>query len=144
MRKYIVLVLCLLLFSCSPQKKLRKLLKKHPELLNIKDTVEVVRTDTITIDRIETDTSFHSSVDSIIIEKEKLRIVYRKIRDSVYIKGEYLGDTIVRTDTVKVEVKIAEVRKPTLWEEVRGWLWLLILIVLGIVFRKALKKLIDF
>lgn len=143
MTRYIVFVLCLMVLACSPEKRLQKLLKKHPELLNKVDTVTVVRTDTITIDGIAADTMFHASVDSIIIIKDKLRIVYRKIRDSIYIKGEYLGDTIVRIDTVRIEVKIAEVRKPTLWEEVRGWLWLVILIVLGLVFRKALKKLVG-
>lgn len=140
MTRYIVFVLCLMVLACSPEKRLQKLLKKHPELLNKVDTVTVVRKDTITIDRIVTDTAFHSSVDSFIIVKDKLRIVYRKIRDSIYIKGEYLGDTIVRIDTVRIEVKIAEVREPTLWEEVKGWLWLVILIIVGLTVWKLKKK----
>ena len=127
--------------TCAPTKELRRLLKKHPELLNEVRTVEVITRDTIIIDRISADTIFSATVDSIIIENGKLRIIYRRTIDSIYIRGEYLGDTLIRIDTVYVDVKIAEVREPTIWEQVRGWLWILILIVLIVVFRKALKKL---
>lgn len=127
--------------ACAPEKKLRRLLKKHPELLNIKDTVTVVRNDTVIVDGIRTDTVFSASIDSIIIEEDKLRIVYRKIRDSIYIRGEYLGDTIVRTDTVRIEVKIAEVREPTLYEEVSQWWWVVVLLIITGIVWKLKKKL---
>ncbi len=136
----IAFILILAFIACSPTKKLRRLLKKHPELLNIRDTATVIRVDTILINSITTDSTFHSSIDSFIIVKDKLRIVYRRIRDSIYIKGEYLGDTIIRIDTVRVAYNVAEVREPTYWEQVRGWIPLIIIICLIWLFRKALKK----
>ncbi len=144
MSKYIIFVLCIMILACSPQKKLRRLIKKHPELKNEVVTVEVVRHDTVIVAPITADSVFSADLDTVYIEKDNLRIRYIRVRDSIYLEGKYLGDTIPRIDTVVVEVPIVVSREPTIWEEVRGWLWLMILIVLGIVFRKALKKLIGF
>lgn len=140
-RNIVIIVLCIIVVACTPEKKLRRLLNKHPELLNKVDTVTVIESDTFIIESILVDTAFSTSIDSITVEKDKIRVVYRKIRDSIYLTSEYLGDTIVKLDTLYVETKTAEVRKPTLWEEIRGWLPLIIIIALIVIFRSALKKL---
>jgi len=68
---FILLTLSFLLFSCSPQKRLHRLVKKHPELTRV-DTIKIQ--DTIIVPGIKTDTVFSSSLlnDTVTITKENL------------------------------------------------------------------------
>ena len=69
------------------------------------DTVKVMVHDTIRTETVRTDTIFHESVDSVTIFKDKLKIVYKKVRDSVYISGECQGDTIYISKEINVPVE---------------------------------------
>jgi hypothetical protein len=97
-----VIILLLLAVSCTPQKKLHKLLKKHPELVS-KDTLKVK--DTVFIDHIYTDTvlSWHNLYDTVTIEKERLKMKIVRVNDSIYLSGECLADTIYTEKIVLVD-----------------------------------------
>jgi hypothetical protein len=89
---YKFLFIIVLISSCSPQKKLAKLLYKNPNLINSFDTTIYFETNSV-------DTSFifssKSNKDTFIINDTKtrifryydtLRIEQDKIRDSVIVK----------------------------------------------------------
>ncbi len=99
MRKPIVLLfLFVFLFSCSPQKRLNKLILKHPELVQT-DTIQVK--ETIIIPGLQIDTQFVTKpTDTVVIEKEKLHtVIYRKY-DTLIVHQ------VLQPDTIFVEKKI--------------------------------------
>jgi hypothetical protein len=89
----------LILASCTPQKRLNRLVKKHPELIKV-DTLSVH--DTIHIETIKADTVFKDTTflrllrDTITVVNDRLRINTYHYRDSIFIEGECIGDTIIR------------------------------------------------
>lgn len=96
--KLLPLLLIALLFSCSPQKRLNRLLKAHPELVK-KDTIW--RLDTTIIKEVKTDSVFHYlQPDTLTIVKDRLTMKYfYNVKDStVYLSG--------KCDTVFVVKKI--------------------------------------
>jgi len=103
--KLIFVILIALLFSCSPQKRLNRLIKKHPELVKI-DTIVVRDTirDTINVTtelvKIDTIFSLNKIHDTITITKDNLTIRYYHdtVHDNVYISGE--------CDTIWIEVPL--------------------------------------
>jgi hypothetical protein len=97
-----VIILLLLAVSCTPQKKLQRLLDKHPELTK-KDTLTI--RDTITTETISHDTllNWTNLYDTTYIEKDRLRIKVVRVNDSIYIKGECIGDTIYYEKIVPVD-----------------------------------------
>ena len=112
--KILFVILLAFLFSCSPQKRLNRLIKKHPELVKV-DTIVVRDTirDTINVTtelvKIDTIFSLKEIHDTITITKDNLTIRYYHdtIHDNVYISGE--------CDTIWIEVpfeKIVEYKVP--------------------------------
>ncbi|GAB4451228.1 MAG: hypothetical protein OHK0036_11420 [Bacteroidia bacterium] len=95
---------CIVFFiaSCSAEKRLQKLIKKHPELIK-KDTVYIH--DTVVTKEIQADTVFVSkhSVDTFYLEKEKLKIQVIKQRDTIRVKAEVKSDTIYLEKKVSVD-----------------------------------------
>jgi hypothetical protein len=79
----------------------------------------VVR-DTIYTESVKYDTTFSERVDSIYIEKDRLRIIYKKKDSIITIEGECIQDTIYYTKTIEVPHVI---EKPF---EFKWWIYLLI------------------
>jgi hypothetical protein len=100
--RIVVIALCIICTSCTPQKKLQRLLDKHPELTK-KDTLTI--RDTILVDHVSHDTvlSWTNLYDTTYIEKDRLRIKVVRVNDSIYIKGECIGDTIYYEKIVPVD-----------------------------------------
>ncbi|MEJ5266548.1 MAG: hypothetical protein WHW07_01910 [Bacteroidales bacterium] len=90
------------LFSCTPQKRLSRLIALHPELKTT-DTIRIQDTTIIPATRI--DTSFHESKlnDTVIIIKEKLKLKLHRIHDTIYVEAEREADTVVVKKEVVVE-----------------------------------------
>jgi len=120
-------ILIILLFTfCTPQKRLERLILKHPELIK-KDSL-IVR-DTIVTENVLKDTllSWHNLYDTVTIVKDNLRIkVVRKL-DSIYIRGECLSDTIYTEKIVSVDKVV--IKKPTFLENILSIWWLILIIV---------------
>jgi len=114
MRKQaIILISLILLCSCSPQKRLEILLKKHPELL-AKDTITFK--DTIYTRDIKIDTSFITNKrDTIIIHKDNLTTQVIRNCDSIYVISKYKGDTIYIEK--KVPVQLPAKAQKTIYKE---------------------------
>lgn len=102
--KHILLIVsaAIFLFSCTPQKRLNRLIALHSELKTT-DTIRIQDTTIIPATRI--DTSFHESKlnDTVIITKEKLKLKLHRIHDTVYVEAEREADTVVVEKEVAVE-----------------------------------------
>lgn len=129
----ILFIICvILLVGCSPQRKLSRLIKKHPELVR-DTTIEDIDTFFINVPKVTTDTIFSiNSIthDTMIIQKERLRIktYYNHTTDSLYIFGECdeIIDTIIQTETIKVPYIVNK-------EETNYLKWIILLaLVLGV------------
>jgi hypothetical protein len=84
----LAIALGLLLFvSCSPQKRLSRLVKKHPELVKT-DTAYVW--DSVLIEGTRIDTMYQSRLDTLVIERNNLTIkhYYDRANDRHYLSGE--------------------------------------------------------
>jgi len=95
MKNYLyILLLILLISSCSPQKRLHRLVKKHPELSRV-DTIKIQ--DTVIVPGIKTDTVFSSSLlhDTVTITKENLQIKLIEINDTIYLNANVKADTVI-------------------------------------------------
>jgi len=88
--------------SCTPQKRLTRLVALHPELTTT-DTIRIQDTTIIPATRI--DTAFHESKlnDTVIITKEKLIVKLHRVKDTVYVEAEREADTVVVEKEVAVE-----------------------------------------
>jgi hypothetical protein len=94
--------------ACSPQQRINRIVKNHPEVL-VKDTIVFEDTVTFTTKRVEVDTvtSLTSiSKDTLIIEKENMtiRTYYNYETDSVYIYGQC--DTIYMEKIIREEILV--------------------------------------
>ena len=96
----IISLICLVaLTSCSASFHLRRAIEKDPTIIQ-PEIVQVVDTVIITpSERVET-TFVALPIDTITIEKERLRIKIRRIHDTLRVEGECRSDTITITETI--------------------------------------------
>jgi len=107
MKKYIIISL-IFFCSCSPIKRLHRIIKKHPYLLNQVDTIYI--NDTVITKQIKIDTAFLSDFDTITITKENIEIQLIKHNDTIYLTEILKADTIVR----RIPIEITKIiNKPT-------------------------------
>lgn len=135
--KWVKLITLSLLTSCSAQWHLATAVKKDPTILEgdtlvVRDTVvvpPVVITDTVT-------TRQH---DTIVVQKDRLRVKIVKKLDTLIIEGECASDTIVKTIEVPYE-KITYVERETPMQIVQRWLLYLLSAIVGF---KVIQRLLD-
>ena len=137
--RLIVVVCLILLAGCSPQKKLQRLIKKHPELVR-DTTIQDIDTFIINVPKVSNDTviNLHSVThDTLILEKERLRIqtYYNHHTDSLYIYGECeeIIDTVTRTEQIKVPYVVNN-------EDKFPWKWLILIISGSVIYHFYQKK----
>lgn len=94
-------VLALLFSGCKFYTK-ESAIKKFCSQDTVFTTITV--RDTVVVDRITSDTVFSTSVDSVVVEKDRLVIRYQKIKDKIYLSGEYKGDTIYKDKVIQVKL----------------------------------------
>lgn len=93
------LLIALFALACSPEKKLARLVAKHPELVKT-DTLTI--RDTVYFDRVEQHvTDVFIVGDTVRIDTGRLHVrVVRLPGDSVFVSG------VCDTDTVFTEIKV--------------------------------------
>ena len=132
----------LLLASCSPQKRLHRLVTKHPELTRI-DTIKIQ--DSVFVPGTNVDTVFRSSLlhDTVTITQGKLQIKLIEINDTIYLNAKVEPDTIIITKEIPVQ-KIVHVEPEKwwimIWNKFKKWFlyilsFLILLLVLFIRFK---------
>jgi len=126
-RKFQIISTCslfALVTSCSPQKKLARLVKKHPELVR-QDTIKIV--DTIYVQQVNIDTVTkiieHDSVIVINNDKVLLRYFYDTLRQEIYHDVTCKEDTVIYEKEIVHDVIEMKPNYTTFW-------WVLILSIL--------------
>mgnify|MGYP003656829317 FL=1 len=111
-----ILIICIFLFSCSPQNRLNRKVKRaenyaYKHGLVIKDTIKVVDTVIVQSYIHDTTATFYRHDSTIVVNNEKvfLRYFYDTLRQEIYHEVECKGDTIVREVLVPVDkIKVIE------------------------------------
>ena len=116
----IISLICLIaLTSCSASFHLRRAIEKDPTIIQ-PEIVQVVDTVIITPSE-RTETTFVAlPIDTITIEKERLRIKIRRIHDTLRVEGECRSDTITITETIELPPVIKYEDRPW-WSKWLMW-----------------------
>lgn len=124
-----ILAIIILLSSCSSSWHLKRAIMKDPNILKA-DTAYVH--DTLVVPEISHDTTIISKpIDTILIEKERLRIKITRLYDTLRVEGTCLADTIFYEK--KIPYKKIEY-KPRAWYD-RYW-WLILLVCGALIYFK--------
>lgn len=108
-----------IMFSCSAERQLARLIKKHPEL--VKDT-SIVDYDTtvfhlpaVYADSVVTIRSFMT--DTIYLKQDRLTVKTYVYNDSVYIEGECaeIIDTVFSVEQIKVPYVVYQESQLSQW-----------------------------
>jgi len=141
MRSIVFISVVLFFIGCSPQKKLNRLISKHPELLQ-GDTL-VVR-DTIVIHDYTVDTitslEFHDSVTVIDNSKVILKYFYDTITREIHHEVECLGKEII-TETLVPYDKIV-IQELSWWQKYGSIVLILSFLLLFLILVKRFGKLL--
>lgn len=116
---FYLLAICV---SCATSRK--KCIEKYCSQDTVK--TQVIIHDTIVTEAVTKDTVFSTSVDTVILTKDKLTIKYIKYQDSIYLSGKYEADTIIRVDTVQVTIPV-NCPNPSTWYHTKAIWWLILL-----------------
>ncbi len=141
-KNYIKIILaCLILFACTPQKRLNRLITKHPELLEM-DTIVVI--DTVIIENYNYDTTtiikLHDSTTVINNEKVILRYFYDTLREIIYHEVECLGDTVYTEKIITVEKAVF--KELSWWEKYREFIYIGLVLILTLTVLKKIGKIL--
>ena len=114
--KYLI-ILSLVLISCSPSKRFTHLITKYPYLLT-QDTVLVKDTITLYIPEVHTDTvvTLKELIDTITLTKDRVTVKtwYVPKEKKVYIQGKC--DPIYITKIVEREIPVKYYEKTPKWK----------------------------
>jgi len=137
------MTIIVVMFSCSPQKKLQRLVNKHPELMQ-KDTIFVEIHDTIYIESTSFDTVtqfFHSDTITVInSERLTLKYFYDTITKNIYHDVLIKKDTIFYEREISVPIEKIVIQELTWWQKNNQWvIFLVVLFTLALIFQKIKK-----
>ena len=132
----LITAICILsLTSCSTNWHLKRAIAKDPSIVQPPE-VEIVDT-TIVIEEIRAETTFVSlPMDTITIEKERLRIQIKRIHDTLKVEGVCMTDTIRIIEEVELPPVIKYEPRPT-WQTILAWL------LAGLFAFKIIQRAID-
>lgn len=133
-----------LLIGCSPQKRLNRIIKNNPQLLE-RDTLKIVVRDTIIIESKTYDTItkfFHSDTIQVIDNSRiTLKYYYDTIEKNIYHSVDYKTDTIFFEKIVPVEVERVVIKELTWWQKNNQWIIFLgIIFILSLIYQKIKKN----
>ena len=118
--------LIIVLVSCSAQRRITRIINKHPELSNTIDSIVIKEYETF-----DTQT-FVNEIDSLVIENQSVTTKIFRFYDTLRVEQDIKPDTIVKYVT-KIQPYKKELKKS------RQWLWSLGL-VLVLIILVAVKR----
>ncbi len=141
MKYAISIITFLLVFGCSPQKKLQRLIKKHPELIKL-DTIIVW--DTIIIEDFVVDTitkmEYHDSTVVIDNSKVYLKYFYDTITREIHHEVECLGQEIITEKIVPIEKVV--IQELTWWQKYGSLVLIISFLILFLLLVKRFGKIL--
>lgn len=122
--KALIILLSIVTISCSPSRRINRIVKNHPELL-VNDTIKVIDTVFIPSVKYDTTTKFieHKTVEVINNERVSLKYRYDTITNEIHHYVECKGDTIIR----EVLVPFKQIQPVTMAKSMKFGIWLVIL-----------------
>jgi hypothetical protein len=139
--KILILVL-VVLCSCTPQRRLERLLKKHPELTHV-DSVIIHDTIRITVPKVRIDTviEIEELWDTLYLEKDQLKItIWRDRYNKIYVQGQC--DTVYIEKIINRKVPVRLYEETPIWKKVFYWILAIIIaflafyIIVNAIFKK--------
>jgi len=118
-----------LLISCTPQRRLERLLRKHPELTSI-DSITIHDTIRVIVPEVHLDTvvTLQQLYDTVYLEQEQLKVkVWMDRYHKVYIQGKCDTVYIDKIVTRKIPIRIYE--KTPIWKKIINWIFAILLII---------------
>jgi hypothetical protein len=134
--KPLIIILALFAISCSPSKRINRIVKKHPELL-VKDTIKVIDTVIIQSVHYDTTTKFleHKTVEVINNERVNLKYRYDTITNEIHHYVECKGDTIIK----EIQVPFEKIQPITVKKN--NWItWLIVGLVLFLIMQNSFNR----
>ena len=139
-----IAILCLLLwflFSCTPQRRLNRLLTNHPQLLE-KDTIIVK--DTVVVQNYNYDTTTiirpHDTTTVINNERVVLKYYYDTLREIIHHDVECLGDTVYIETLVPIEKAVY--KELSWWQKYKEFIYIGLFLILILIILKKLGKIV--
>ena len=131
-----ILLICFLV-SCSPQKRLNRLVRKNPQLTQL-DTLRIV--DTIIIDNYNYDTietvMFHDTTIIVSNERVEARYFYDTLRQEIFHEITCKSDTIVKDRFIPIEKVIVQEQKT--WQKYKPMALFSIVILIALAILKRI------
>ena len=145
--KKIILILSVLFVGCSPQKKLQRLIKKHPELVEVTfDTIKF--RDTIYIQNYIHDTinKISFSDTTIIVNNEKTfaRYYYDTLRQEIYHEIECKGDTVYYYKEIPYKVEKVVFKELSWWDKYKIIIYIILIVLTALFLLKRFKEYLPF
>ena len=137
MKWLVKLILVSSLMSCSAQWHLKKAVQKDPLILE-KDTLVVTDT-VVSLPVAITDTVTLKQHDTIVIQKDRLKVQLVKVNDTITINAACDSDTIISVVEIPYE-KIIYVEQKTIWQKIQGLVFYFGLALLALY---IVRRLID-
>lgn len=167
--KYItnlLLIVMVFLSSCSPQRRLQRLLEHHPELMEqTNEPIIVTHTDTFYIDstkaqteiapgeiekargRAESEQADQVTIATATTDRATASLIYSATRDRYSLDLETFHDTIIvtSTDTIFVPEVVYKVKKETPLRDtvLGGFAMIIIAIILLLIITYLTKRFLD-
>ena len=143
-KSYIVQILAvILLVSCTPQKRMNRLIKKFPHLTETKiDTIRFI--DTFVIQQYDT-TLINNVIKQdcvIVINNERIKISYKydTIKEQIIHSIKLPNDTIYKEKIIPIEVEKVVYKEISWWEKYQSLIYIgLALFVLSIIYKRLTK-----
>lgn len=142
MKAILVILAIVLGVSCSPQKRLQRLLKNHPELVK-KDTFRF--RDTVIIEGLKADTVFDMKTllkhDTITIVKDNLQIKVAYKDRKFYVAGEIKRDTIIKERVIyQDKIQYVKEAKKSVWSTWLGGVYCIGMIAVILCLTYLIRK----
>jgi hypothetical protein len=129
MKTLLITFAALTLFACSPIKRHQRLVERHPyvhteQITTVHDTIEVI------VPQVKVDTVTSVNFDTVIIERDRLRVQLIRVRDSIFIDAECKADTITVTRTIEVPTYASAKPKENWFSRFISFAWIVFFFVL--------------
>ena len=140
-KNFIQIILVFLLISCSPQKRLNRLITKYPSLVEL-DTI-LVR-DTVVVENYNYDTTtlIRTHDTTVVINNKKvvLKYFYDTLRETIYHDVECIGDTVYTEKLITVEKAVF--RELSWWEKYKEFIYIGLVLILVLFVLKKIGKIV--
>ena len=143
-------ILCLIslifLYSCTPQKRLNRLIKKHPHLTEVSiDTIKV--RDTIYIENYTHDTTtqliYHDTTVIVNNDRTFARYYYVTLRQEIYHEINCIGDTVFYYKEIPYKVEKVVFKELSWWQKYKDIIIIISLLILALVILKKAGKILT-